>query len=220
LQKAWSQLVRRAIERNELGKATRRGKKKKPSQKVSYGQSEAIVGSVQGLSISKSSIPPLSEVNDDTKNKLLQTLTKFVSVDCDLETQLKEGFPSYSLDDKCGFGIIGLHTCGNLGVDSLRLFLANRSAKFICNVPCCYHLLDENPLFYPDRRFEGSKMIDRNAGALVESILKPTFPLCKTLDTTDNSRFCLGRNARMMCAYSIEKMVYEEKVNEVFLCSF
>ncbi|MPC56439.1 Methyltransferase-like protein 25 [Portunus trituberculatus] len=40
-------------------------------------------------------------------------------------------------------GLIGLHTCGNLASSSLRLFVANPRVHFLCNVGCCYHLLEE-----------------------------------------------------------------------------
>jgi hypothetical protein len=38
---------------------------------------------------------------------------------------------------------IGLHTCGNLGPDSLRIFTTQESTAAVFNVPCCYHLLNE-----------------------------------------------------------------------------
>ncbi|KAK8719523.1 hypothetical protein OTU49_013985 [Cherax quadricarinatus] len=40
-------------------------------------------------------------------------------------------------------GLVGLHTCGNLASSSLQLFLANSEVDFICNVGCCYHLIEE-----------------------------------------------------------------------------
>jgi hypothetical protein len=40
-------------------------------------------------------------------------------------------------------GVVGLHTCGSLAPASIKLFFSTRSAKFICNVGCCYHHLPE-----------------------------------------------------------------------------
>lgn len=119
------------------------------------------------------------------------------------------------------FGLAGLHTCGNLGVASLKLFATNENAKFLCNVPCCYHLLDENHLFYPSRGFFGSKGIDRERNGdskltndMVQCILQPTFPISRKLDVDDSSsRICLGRNARMMSSYTIPRMIAGDKVS-------
>ncbi len=40
-------------------------------------------------------------------------------------------------------GVVGLYTCGSLAPASIKLFFSTRSAKFICNVGCCYHHLPE-----------------------------------------------------------------------------
>ncbi|XP_032662812.1 protein RRNAD1-like [Odontomachus brunneus] len=39
---------------------------------------------------------------------------------------------------KTGFGIVGLHPCGDLAATLLRLYTSRREAKFICIVGCCY----------------------------------------------------------------------------------
>ena len=40
-------------------------------------------------------------------------------------------------------GILGLHTCGDLGPILIRLFCQNPSAKFLQSVGCCYMKLQE-----------------------------------------------------------------------------
>lgn len=40
--------------------------------------------------------------------------------------------------------LTGLHTCGNLAGNMLQLFIGNRDARVLCNVGCCYHLLEEH----------------------------------------------------------------------------
>ena len=48
------------------------------------------------------------------------------------------------------FLLTGLHTCGNLGASMVRLFASSADVGMLCNVACCYHLLEEefirNPL--------------------------------------------------------------------------
>ncbi len=39
--------------------------------------------------------------------------------------------------------LTGLHTCGDLAPSMMRIFLANENARILCNVGCCYHLLNE-----------------------------------------------------------------------------
>ena len=43
--------------------------------------------------------------------------------------------------------LCGLHTCGNLGVDILKLFLTSQKAQLLCYVSCCYHLINGNEAF-------------------------------------------------------------------------
>ena len=49
----------------------------------------------------------------------------------------------------CYFGVIGLHTCGNLATTSLRSFLSSPGCRFICNVGCCYNHLTEDTKGFP-----------------------------------------------------------------------
>lgn len=39
--------------------------------------------------------------------------------------------------------LTGLHTCGNLASTSVDIFATSSTCKCLCNVGCCYHLLDE-----------------------------------------------------------------------------
>lgn len=45
--------------------------------------------------------------------------------------------------------MVGLHTCGDLAPNTLRIFTSMSEVKGVCSVGCCYHLLCEefeNPL--------------------------------------------------------------------------
>lgn len=68
-----------------------------------------------------------------------------------VEKESREGYIPYLVpgakssqvsDDFC-LGLVGLHTCGNLASSSLRLFLSNPMVEFLCNVGCCYQLIEE-----------------------------------------------------------------------------
>lgn len=88
-------------------------------------------------------------------------------------------------------GIVGLHTCGNLASTSVQLFVNSPEARFLCNVGCCYHLLDE--LF--------DKTCDKS---------EPGFPLSSYLKS---KRFGLGRNARMVSSQPLERYATRNQVN-------
>jgi hypothetical protein len=234
--------VQRASERKVYGECSKRGKQRKSKRKSSAGGGEPEIHENEtnsspekdenkiNVGDGESTNKPLnhgtktaSNSSEERDNKLLKTLTQFVTSDSNLTTSIKDNFittaTNSDADQELSFGLVGLHTCGNLGVASLRLFISNENAKFMCNVPCCYHLLDENHLFYPSRKFQGSKSVEKErrsdskiSNNLVDSILKPSFPICHKLDVGDSTRFCLGRNARMMSAYSLPRMLSTEKV--------
>ncbi|EZA60626.1 Protein RRNAD1 [Ooceraea biroi] len=41
-------------------------------------------------------------------------------------------------EERSGFGIVGLHPCGDLAATLLRLYTSRQEARFICIVGCCY----------------------------------------------------------------------------------
>lgn len=41
-------------------------------------------------------------------------------------------------ETKSGFGVVGLHPCGDLAATLLRLYASRCGARFICIVGCCY----------------------------------------------------------------------------------
>jgi len=109
--------------------------------------------------------------------------TKFISDDTDLGGVIQEQYPDYTNN----LGIMGLHTCGNLAPSSINIFFATSSAKFICNVGCCYHHLDEQ--FYQSPYGEKSNVIG--------------FPLS---DMLREQKFWLGRNARILASQPLDRL--------------
>jgi hypothetical protein len=152
----------------------------------------------------------------------LQNQTLYVTEGMNLKELMRESFPKSLSESETPFGLIGLHTCGSLGVDSLRLFLGSEESKFICNVPCCYHHLEESVfspsapmndyLFYIPKTRPGVER-DVNFWRREEEALtpNPTFPLSHFLQ---EKQFNLGRNARMMSSYSLHRVSHDLKVRQ------
>ncbi|XP_038612763.1 methyltransferase-like protein 25 [Tachyglossus aculeatus] len=89
--------------------------------------------------------------------------------------------------------IVGLHTCGDLAPNTLRIFAAKSEIKAICNVGCCYHLLSEE-YENPDK----------------ESTLETWgFPMCRYLK---EERWCCGHNARMSACLALERVAVGQRL--------
>jgi len=69
----------------------------------------------------------------------------FVNSQITLDDLISEHYDNSSLHH---IMLTGLHTCGNLSADILRLFIATRSAEVVCQVGCCYNLLGEKFLHF------------------------------------------------------------------------
>ena len=140
-----------------------------------------------------------NESNDSVKrNRFEDTLkyvTKFVDMETDLQSLVKDSFPrdhnSVPRLDDTHLGLIGLHTCGNLAADSIKIWATNKSIKFLCNVGCCYHHIDEE--FYRNPYLLN--------GETDKSI--PSFPLSTQLK---KGGYQLGRNARMVAAQPMDRL--------------
>ncbi|XP_041981322.1 methyltransferase-like protein 25 isoform X2 [Aricia agestis] len=124
-------------------------------------------------------------------NNLNSFVSAFVTQDTDLLGLVRQNFPESREDTK--LLLTGLHTCGNLGPDSLRLFTAHPYIGAIFNTPCCYHLLSEDTdvgCFDVFQKAYGSHRKDHG------------FPMSEHM-----RGYNLGRNARMLAAQSIDRVV-------------
>ncbi|NXB78044.1 MET25 protein, partial [Donacobius atricapilla] len=83
--------------------------------------------------------------------------------------------------------MVGLHTCGDLAANTLRIFTAKPEIKAVCSVGCCYHLLSE--------QFENQ---EGNSSELIWG-----FPMCQYLK---DKGWCCGRNARMSACLALERV--------------
>ncbi|KAI2567206.1 METTL25 isoform 7, partial [Pan troglodytes] len=83
--------------------------------------------------------------------------------------------------------MVGLHTCGDLAPNTLRIFTSNSEIKGVCSVGCCYHLLSEE---FENQHKERTQE-------------KWGFPMCHYLK---EERWCCGRNARMSACLALERV--------------
>ncbi|XP_018408410.1 PREDICTED: methyltransferase-like protein 25 [Nanorana parkeri] len=82
--------------------------------------------------------------------------------------------------------MVGLHTCGDLAPNTLRIFAAKPEVKAVCSVGCCYHFLSE----------EFNNLEDDTSGTW-------GFPMSKYL----KEKGChIGRNARMSACLALERV--------------
>ena len=138
------------------------------------------------------SSPPDENAKEEAAAKVsanFRRTTQFLSSTFDLQPLVDES-SEYFGQPFSHAGLVGLHTCGNLASTSLQLFANSRQTHFLCNVGCCYHLLDE--------AFDGGC-----------SGPEPGFPLSSTLKTR---RFSCGRNARMVANQSLDRYAAENRV--------
>ncbi|KXJ71117.1 hypothetical protein RP20_CCG021435 [Aedes albopictus] len=132
--------------------------------------------------------------NDPNAQPNYKTTTKLIDFDTNLIEMVREQFPDSQASQFC---LAGLHTCGNLGPNCLRLFHQNPHIQALCNVGCCYHLLIEE--FIVDRFYNADKVKD-NPGV--------GFPMSQFLR---EKNFHLGRNSRNLAAESIERSCFNRE---------
>lgn len=124
-------------------------------------------------------------------NTNYQRSTHFITPQTDFIHLFELHFPNIS---PSGFCLSGLHTCGNLASSCMEIFQNNNDIQSLCNVGCCYHLLDEE--------FAQNDFFVERHGLLDRPISQFGFPLSGFLRS---KRFALGRNARMLAAQSLDR---------------
>ncbi len=89
--------------------------------------------------------PPAEPAASSSLGGPLTLVTQYIEEDSDLGDILRaKEDKSQGEEEEAGrLGVVGLHTCGSLAAASIKLFFSTRSARFICNVGCCYHHLPE-----------------------------------------------------------------------------
>jgi len=180
LEKFWDGLIRRAEYRKDQKTPPPRGKHWKSKR----GRVECP--------------PPEAEPSEEKQpiSERLKFVTQFVDTQTDFQSLLRSSFGGGGEDEEevARMGLIGLHTCGNLAPDSLRIFLSSPDIRFVCNVGCCYHHLHEE--FYVNPYMAASEVAHRQAN--------PRFPLSNYLR---QKKFQLGKNALMVAAQPMDRLL-------------
>ncbi|XP_057597590.1 probable methyltransferase-like protein 25 [Hippopotamus amphibius kiboko] len=137
---------------------------------------------------SSSQVPnrKMSEANKERRemtskpneSNIYSPLTSFITADSELHDIIKD------LEDCL---MVGLHTCGDLAPNTLRIFTSKSEIKGVCSVGCCYHLLSEE-FESPHKECTQEKW---------------GFPMCHYLK---EERWCCGRNARMSACLALERV--------------
>ncbi|XP_017961249.1 methyltransferase-like protein 25 isoform X2 [Drosophila navojoa] len=156
------------------------------------------------------------ETHINTPTNKYKTTSIYITTELNLSDLVKEHFKDeLQVVDPC-ICLTGLHTCGNLAATCLQVFHAQNNCRVLCNVGCCYHLLNER---YSEQEFFGNK-------ALMKQSTDFGFPMSRYLQ---ERKVKLGRNARMLAAQSIERTLsakelpnislYYRALLEVLVCS-
>lgn len=90
-------------------------------------------------------------------------------------SNLENSVMSTTITRNFELGLVGLHTCGNLASSSIRLFLSNPEVNFLCNVGCCYHLIEEE---FSKNVFVGPHYSEKNSGDGFVNALEDESLLC------------------------------------------
>ena len=197
MQRAWNGLNERAALQSQGLTPPRRGKKSKQS----------------GNPEDKPSRPEIA--------KNYKTIAKFITTDLNITELIQRAFDENIKETSTtNFCLTGLHTCGNLAATCLQVFNAQPNCRILCNIGCCYHLLQEA---YNGPEFFGNKAVFSDS----LNTLAPGFPLSRFLN---EKQLKLGRNARMLAAQSLERTInskelphismYYRALLEVLLCQF
>lgn len=128
--------------------------------------------------------------------KLYRTTSAMIYDETNLIQLIEEAFPGEDIGDIC---LAGLHTCGNLGANTLRQFINNDKIKVVMSIPCCFNLIHEEFIRDYFNDIERPNEFPDNFG----------FPMS---DYLREKKFKLGRNARMLGTQCLERVLEGKSV--------
>lgn len=130
-----------------------------------------------------------------------KTASAMIFGETNLMKLIDEAYPNEDIEDIC---IAGLHTCGNLGPNTLKQFVKNDKIKVVMSIPCCFNLIHEEFTRDYFNDIERKNECEGDYG----------FPLS---DHLRSKKFKLGRNARMLATQCLERIVETRKMPEANL---
>lgn len=119
-----------------------------------------------------------AKANRLKESNLYSPLTSYITAETELHDVIAD------LEDSI---MVGLHTCGDLAPNTLRIFVGKPEIKAVCSVGCCYHLLSEEFEVQPEEN----------------TLEKWGFPMCQDLK---EEGWCCGRNARMSACLALDRV--------------
>ncbi|XP_071075082.1 probable methyltransferase-like protein 25 isoform X2 [Dasypus novemcinctus] len=148
------------------------------------------INALEPAASSQIPIREISEINKErskttsksSESNIYSPLTSFITADSELRDIIQD------LEDCL---MVGLHTCGDLASNTLRIFASKPEIRGVCSVGCCYHLLSEE---FENQREEYTQ---ENWG----------FPMCRYLK---EEKWCCGRNARMSACLALERVAVDQ----------
>ena len=155
-------------------------------------------------------------------NANFKTFSQFIQSSTELNNLIKAQISeelSEDVTNRSSFALIGLHSCGNLSNSIMNLYLSNNNnnddngkfRKLLCNVGCCYNLLNEK---YAND-FESFKDIKKTNVQIDDS---SKFPISGYLN---KSKYALSFNIRMLGCHSLNRCLQElDEFKEVFILIF
>ncbi|XP_036614349.1 methyltransferase-like protein 25 [Trichosurus vulpecula] len=126
----------------------------------------------------KKTVSIKDQAKESNESGIYSPLTSYITAEselCDIITDLEDCI------------MVGLHTCGDLAPNTLRIFTSKSEIKGVCSVGCCYHLLSE-------------KYEEQCKDYTLEMW---GFPMCQYLK---EEAWCCGRNARMSACLALERV--------------
>ncbi|NWJ06403.1 MET25 protein, partial [Crypturellus undulatus] len=126
-----------------------------------------------------------AKASKSSESNLYFPLTSYITAETELSDIITD------LEDSV---MVGLHTCGDLAPNTLRIFTTKPEIKAVCSVGCCYHLLSE--------QYENQEVIFFPFFADCTGEVWG-FPMCQYLK---DESWCCGRNARMSACLALERV--------------
>uniref|UniRef100_A0A5F8GUG5 Methyltransferase like 25 n=1 Tax=Monodelphis domestica TaxID=13616 RepID=A0A5F8GUG5_MONDO len=132
----------------------------------------------------KNTVPSKDQAKESNESSIYSPLTSFITAESELHDIITD------LEDCI---MVGLHTCGDLAPNTLRIFTSKSEIKGVCSVGCCYHLLSEKY----EKQFQDY------------TLEMWGFPMCQFLK---EEGWCCGRNARMSACLALERVAVGQGV--------